>query len=51
MFEPAPEDRYATATVPGLVCNNLSALLFLVNYTAVLPATRELCQHLAISQS
>lgn len=51
MFEPAPEDRYATATVSGLVCNNLSALLFLVNYTAVLPATRELCQHLAISQS
>ncbi len=30
MFEPPPPDRFAVATLAGLVLNNLSTLLFMV---------------------
>lgn len=30
MFEPAPPDRFAVATMAGLVVNNLSTLLYMV---------------------
>lgn len=39
------------ATVAGLVLNNLSTLLFLANYTAVLPPTDALCVRIGVSSS
>ncbi|KAI3431392.1 hypothetical protein D9Q98_004446 [Chlorella vulgaris] len=51
MFEPAPADEFAVATVAGLVLNNLSTLLFLANYTAVLPPTDALCVRIGVSSS
>jgi hypothetical protein len=51
MFEPPPPDNQAVATMSGLVLNNLSTLLFMANYSAVLPPTDRLCEHIGISSS
>ncbi|PRW39266.1 MFS general substrate transporter [Chlorella sorokiniana] len=51
MFEPPPPDRFAVATLAGLVLNNLSTLLFMANYTAVLPPTDALCVHIGVPSS
>ena len=48
LFEPPPPDRLAVATTAGLVLNNFSTLLFLANYTAVLPPTEALCVRLSV---
>ena len=51
MFEPPPDEAHATATRAGLVLNNLSTLLFMANYTAVLPPTVELCHRIGVPRS
>jgi hypothetical protein len=51
MFEPPPPDRFAVATLAGLVLNNLSTLLFMANYTAVLPPTDALCVRIGVPSS
>ena len=51
MFEPPPPEEYAVATRSGIVLNSLSTLLFMANYTAVLPPTDKLCEHIGISAS
>lgn len=51
MFEPPPSDHQAVATMSGLVLNNLSTLLFMANYAAVLPPTDRLCEHIGVSSS
>lgn len=51
MFEPPPPDRYAVATLSGLLLNNLSTALFMMNYTAVLPPTDALCVRVGVSSA
>ncbi|GAB4814007.1 hypothetical protein N2152v2_001053 [Parachlorella kessleri] len=49
MYEPPPPDELATATTMGLVVNNLSTLLYMTNYTAVIPPVEELCVRVGVS--
>lgn len=51
MFEPPPADELAHATAAGLVLNNLSTLLYMMNYVALLPPIDELCHHIGVSSS
>ncbi|PSC71982.1 MFS general substrate transporter [Micractinium conductrix] len=51
MFEPPPPDAFAVATLAGLIINNMSTLLFMSNYTAVLPFTDELCVRVGVPSS
>ena len=51
MFEPPPPNAFAVATTAGLVLNNLSTLLFMSNYTAVLPPTDALCVRIGVPSS
>ena len=51
MFEPPPPDRFAVATLAGLVLNSLSTLLFMANYTALLPPTDALCVRIGVPSS
>eukprot|EP00887_Chlorella_sp_A99_P002368 scaffold10.g2368.t1 len=51
MFEPPPRDEFAFATRTGLILNNLSTLLYMMNYTALLPPVDELCVHIGVSSS
>ncbi len=44
-----PPDELATATTMGLVVNNLSTLLYMTNYTAVIPPVEELCVRVGVS--
>jgi hypothetical protein len=39
----------ATATTMGLVVNNLSTMLYMMNYNAVIPLIDELCVRIGVS--
>jgi hypothetical protein len=51
MFESPPPAAFAVATTAGLVVNNVSTLLFMANYTAVLPPIDILCKRLDVPAS